>query len=99
MMQARMLREDPGCADAILTDWEQLLPKMTAEYGFNKQELRKYFEQHRWPPFAALPAWLDRCSSQSTAHVDPSVSQATAAHHCWVAPLTHLTLQKVTGVI
>ncbi len=48
MLQARMLLEDPGCWNAILHEWPQLMHQTLARWGEQEDKLQQAFEMHRY---------------------------------------------------
>jgi hypothetical protein len=46
-VQARMLRTNPDCLDAILGGWEALLPEKIQELQLDQPDLRRFFEAER----------------------------------------------------
>lgn len=104
MIMARMLLEDPSCADAILKNWHPLLESTLEKWGEEWTELQKSFEAHRADWLAQDRAgWLDRnkpypgmVDAMSSCQYPVYFASSKAAHRVSTLLQEHFGLADVT---
>eukprot|EP00878_Enallax_costatus_P025300 GHUV01027065.1.p1 GENE.GHUV01027065.1~~GHUV01027065.1.p1 ORF type:complete len:226 (+),score=38.23 GHUV01027065.1:1234-1911(+) len=99
-----MLLEDPGCVDAILTDWHPLLETTLDRWGESWQKLQASFEDHRANWLGSdRQGWLARnqpypgmVDAVTTSEYPIYFASSKAAHRVSTIMQEHFGLEDIT---